>query len=82
MWVHLVIFIVAAGSAFAWKAGWLKLDGLADRESVRWFLIVAVCGNLVGMLLTLTSGSSEVYTNGYRLEKSRQGHIPRSFRLL
>ena len=55
MWVHLVIFIVAAGSAFAWKAGWLKLDGLADRESVRWFLIVAVCGNLVGMLLTLTS---------------------------
>lgn len=41
MWVHLVIFIVAAGSAFAWKAGWLKLDGLADRESVRWFLIVA-----------------------------------------
>ena len=54
MWVHLVIFIVAAGSAFAWKAGWLKLDGLADRESVRWFLIVAVCGNLVGMLLTDT----------------------------
>ncbi len=53
MWVHLVIFIVAAGSAFAWKAGWLKLDGLADRESVRWFLIVAVCGNLVGMLLTV-----------------------------
>ena len=73
MWVHLVIFIVAAGSAFAWKAGWLKLDGLADRESVRWFLIVAVCGNLVGMLLTLTSGSSEVYTNGYRLEKESTG---------
>lgn len=49
MWVHLVIFIVAAGSAFAWKAGWLKLDGLADRESVRWFLIGGSlwksCGN-------------------------------------
>ena len=81
MWVHLVIFIVAAGSAFAWKAGWLKLDGLADRESVRWFLIVAVCGNLVGMLLTLTSGSSEVYTNGYRLEKESTGAYTQEFQV-
>lgn len=81
MWVHLVIFIVAAGSAFAWKAGWLKLDGLADRESVRWFLIVAVCGNLVGMLLTLTSGSSEVYTNGYCLEKEPTGAYTQEFQV-
>ena len=81
MWVHLVIFIVAAGSTFAWKAGWLKLDGLADRESVRWFLIVAVCGNLVGMLLTLTSGSSEVYTNGYRLEKESTGAYTQEFQV-
>ena len=69
MWVHIAIFAVIAGIGLSWKAGWLHLDGLADSESVRLFLLVAVCGNLLGMLLTLTSGGSQVYTNGHRLEK-------------
>ena len=46
MWVHVVIFMATAGIGIAWKAGWLRLDGFADRESIRLFLIVAVCGNL------------------------------------
>ena len=73
MWVHLIIFAAAFGTALVWKAGWLRLDGIADKESVRLFLLVAICGNILGMVLTLTSGSSEVYEKGHRIEKSADG---------
>ena len=43
MWVHIAIFAVIAGIGLSRKAGWLHLDGLADSESVRLFLLVAVC---------------------------------------
>ena len=73
MWVHLIIFAAAFGTVLVWKAGWLRLDGIADKESVRLFLLVAICGNILGMVLTLTSGSSEVYEKGHRIEKSVDG---------
>ena len=79
MWVHIVIFVVIAGIGAGWKAGWFRLDGLADRESVRLFLIVAVCGNFLGMALTLTSGGREVYTDGYRLRKETTGAYTEEF---
>ena len=79
MWVHIAIFAVIAGIGLSRKAGWLHLDGLADSESVRLFLLVAVCGNLLGMLLTLTSGGSQVYTNGHRLEKEITGAYTEEF---
>ncbi|MBU5482443.1 type II secretion system F family protein [Blautia sp. MSJ-19] len=70
MWVHLIIFGLVFGTVIVWKAGWLRLDGIADRESIRLFLMVAVCGNLLGMTLTFTSGRAEIYPEGYRLEKN------------
>ena len=73
MWVHLIIFVAAFGTVFVWKAGWLRLDGIADKESIRLFLIVALLGNMLGMALTLTSGSSELYQKGHRIEKSEDG---------
>lgn len=73
MWVHLIIFAAAFGTVLVWKAGWLRLDGIADKESIRLFLIVAVCGNVLGMVLTLTSGGSELYQKGHRIEKSEDG---------
>jgi len=60
MWVHFIIFMTAFGTVLVWKAGWLRLDGIADKESLRLFLIVAVCGNLAGMAMTLTNGNSEI----------------------
>ena len=73
MWVHFIIFMTAFGTVLVWKAGWLRLDGIADKESLRLFLIVAVCGNLAGMAMTLTNGDSEIYQKGYRIEKSEDG---------
>ena len=52
----LLFFMTAFGTVLVWKAGWLRLDGIADKESLRLFLIVAVCGNLAGMAMTLTNG--------------------------
>ncbi len=73
MWVHFIIFMTAFGTVLVWKAGWLRLDGIADRKSIRLFLIVAVCGNLAGMAMTLTNGDSEIYQKGHRIEKSADG---------
>ena len=79
MWVHIAVFAIVAGIGIGWKAGWIRLDGIADRESVRLFLLVAVCGNLLGMAMTLTSGGREVYTNGHRLEKETTGAYTEEF---
>ena len=65
--------MTAFGTVLVWKAGWLRLDGIADKESLRLFLIVAVCGNLAGMAMTLTNGDSEIYQKGHRIEKSEDG---------
>lgn len=73
MWIHLIIFAVVFGVVIVWKAGWLRLDGIADKESLRLFLIVAVCGNMVGMALTLTAGRDEICQKNYRIEKSEDG---------
>ena len=73
MWVHFIIFMTAFGTVLVWKAGWLRLDGIADKESLRLFLIVADCGNLAGMAMTLTNGDSEIYQKGHRIEKSEDG---------
>ena len=35
MWVHFIIFMTAFGTVLVWKAGWLRLDGIADKESLR-----------------------------------------------
>lgn len=73
MWVHLIIFAAVFGTIFVWKTGWLRLDGIADKESIRLFLLVAVCGNILGMIMTLTSGGSELYQKGHKIEKSTEG---------
>ena len=32
MWVHFIIFMTAFGTVLVWKAGWLRLDGIADKR--------------------------------------------------
>ncbi len=73
MWVHIILFVLTFGIALVWKAGWIRLDGIADRQSMRLFLLVAVCGNLLGMALTMTDGKDVVYQEGHRMEKTPDG---------
>lgn len=73
MWIHLIIFILSFGTVMVWKAGWLRLEGLADRESIRLFAAVALGANLLGMMLTLSDGRTVIYPEGYKMQKSSDG---------
>lgn len=79
MWVHIVIFVLTIGMVIAWKAGWLKLDGLDDRNGRRLFLLAAIGGNLLGMAITLGSGTAVTYTEGHRLKKEESGSYEQEF---
>lgn len=81
MWIHLIIFVLSAGLVIIWKAGWLRLEGIADRESIKLFLIVAVCGNILGMILTLSDGSAVVYPQNYKLKKETSGAYTEKFQV-
>ena len=68
MWVHIVIFMVILGVVLAGKLG--RLPPWAENtEGQKLFILVALAGNIVGMLLTLQSGGGTVYSSGYRMEK-------------
>lgn len=73
MWIHLIIFAFIFGTVMIWKAGWMQLDSIADKESIRLFLAVAVCGNLLGMFFTLSEGNRVIYPQGYRIQKETDG---------
>ena len=81
MWIHIVIFIMAVGVVLVWKAGWIRLEGLADKKSMQLFFLVAVCGNILGMMLTLTQGMTEVYPEHPRIKKETSGAYTEEFQL-
>ena len=62
MWVHLVIFILTAGTFIIWKTGRLRMEGLTDKKSIQLFILVAICGNLLGLFLTATEGADIIYS--------------------
>ena len=78
MWVHIVIFMVILGAFIAGKLG--RLPPWADNaEGQKLFILVALAGNTIGMLLTLQSGSGTVYSSGYRMEKEETGAYEEKF---
>ena len=78
MWVHIVIFMVILGAVLAGKLG--RLPPWAENtEGQKLFILVALAGNIVGMLLTLQSGGGTVYSSGYRMEKEETGAYEEKF---
>lgn len=68
MWVHIVIFVIIFGCAAAWKAGWIRLEGL-EKQGRRLFFLVAAVGNLAGLAITLHSGGETEFPAGYRFAR-------------
>ncbi|MBQ0000019.1 MAG: type II secretion system F family protein [Clostridiales bacterium] len=66
MWIHVILFLLILIIAVLWFMGWLHLEGLDDEKGRKLFLLVALLGNLFGMVLTLSSGGMG---EGYRLVK-------------
>lgn len=79
MWLHVVIFLITLGIVLIWKMGWLRLEGIADRKSMRLFLLVAVCGNVLGLVLTASGGADQVYSEGYQIKKETDGSYTAEF---
>ena len=78
MWVHIVIFMVILGAFLAGKLG--RLPPWADNaEGQKLFVLVALAGNIIGMLLTFQSGGGTVYSSGYRMEKEETGAYEEKF---
>lgn len=62
MWVHIVIFMLILGAFLAGKLG--RLPPWADNaEGQKLFVLVALAGNIIGMLLTFQSGGGTVYSS-------------------
>lgn len=73
MWIHIVIFMIILGFLLACRAGWIQAEPLGGRYSLRLFVAVAACGNILGMAFTMTGGSPAVYDDGLRIEKGSGG---------
>ena len=79
MWVHIVIFILAFGTVLISKAGWIHLDALGDKKGVRLFLAVAVCGNFLGMAVTMTGEGGTVQPDTYRIPREETGSYEKEY---
>ena len=75
MWVHVVIFVMILCALTGWKKGWISSSGIGGKDGIRLFAVVAIAGNLLGMILTLQNGG-QVYPQGYRLEKEDTDRFP------
>ena len=78
MWVHVVIFVMILCAMTGWKKGWIPSSGIGGKDGIRLFAVVAIAGNLLGMILTLQNGG-QVYPQGYRLEKEDTGSYEKEF---
>ena len=78
MWVHIVIFVIILLLLLGWRMKWIPSSGIGGKEGIRLFTMVAVAGNLLGMMLTAGSGE-QVYSRGYRLEKEDTGSYEKKF---
>ena len=81
MCIHIVLFMLTFGFLILHKAGWIRLEALKDKNSLRLFLAVAFCGNLLGMAFTIMGNGENIHSGGFRLEKETSGMYEEEFRV-
>lgn len=69
MWVHFLIFAMILAILAGMRLGWIRAENEGVKKGMHLFIAAAFAGNLLGMVLTAQSGSSRIYTEGYRLKK-------------
>ena len=80
MWIHILIFMVILGVFLAGKMGRLPPEAGNPGEK-KLFILIALTGNIIGMLLTFQSGGDKVYSSGYRMEKEETGAYEEKFKV-
>lgn len=81
MWVHIVIFILILVVVILWKINLLPQIRLLDGNGKKLFVLIALSGNILGLLVTLQNGIPEVYVDGHRLLKKESGTYEEEFLL-
>ncbi len=74
MWLHIVIFVIIFSLAAGKKLGWIKVEAYGTARGRKLFMLVSLCGNAAGMLLTVTQGSSQTYSQGHELRKEEYSY--------
>ena len=74
MWLHIVIFVIIFSLAAGGKLGWIKVEAYGTARGRKLFMLVSLCGNAAGMLLTVTQGSSQIYSQGHELRKEEYSY--------
>jgi tight adherence protein C len=64
--IHIVLYVLILALGVALYFGWIQLDILDDRRGKQLFLLVALAGNTIGLMLTLGNAKGEV---ALRLER-------------
>ena len=73
MWIHVVIFTGIFFVEVAVRRGWIRLPALREKENRKWFLLVALVGNLLGGVLTWQNGGSVALKKGEPLLRAEDG---------
>lgn len=81
MWVHIIIFILVLVLALVGRTGWIPLEPLEDRKSLKLFLLVAVCMNFLGMLLTFTGEGRRMQEDHFRIAREETGGYDQKYLL-
>lgn len=79
MWIHIVVFVIILAAFAGWKKGWIPSDGIGGKEGIRLFVLVALAGNLLGLVMTCRNGGGQIDSQDYRLEKEDTGSYEKEF---
>ena len=72
MWIHILVFILILAVVIAWKMDWLHLQGMDDPAGKKLFVLAALAGNCLGMMLTITNQTELSQDWDYKLEKKEE----------
>ncbi len=69
MWLHIILFVMIVIVALGWKFQWFGVEKKKNQQGRRLFVMVALCGNILGAVLTFQSGGNKIYSNGHSMKK-------------
>ena len=74
-------FYPCACAGVVGRTGWIPLESLEDRKSLKLFLLVAVCMNFLGMLLTFTGEGRRMQEDHFRIAREETGGYDQKYLL-
>ena len=74
MWLHIVIFVILLVFAAGGASGWLHVEKIGTPKGRKLFFLIALAGNIIGLLLTCTRGGGQIYSDGFEIRKEEDSY--------